>query len=743
MNSLKSLVLSMLLVPQVLAGEASDLATREKAFDASVSSSDQMAWLKRMSSAPNHVGSTHNRENAEFILASFKEWGWDAKIEQFDVLYPFPVKTRVELLKPERIVLGGMEPEIAEDSSSANLEGAIPPYNAFQGDGDVTAGVVYVNFGLPEDYEVLARRGISVKGKIVLARYGRGWRGLKPKLAQEQGAVGTLLYSDPQQDGYAVHPTYPDGGGRSPHAVQRGSVSDSTILVGDPTTPGYGSVPGSPRVAREESPLIMKIPVLPISYADATKIFHSLGGEVVPKHWRGALPYTYRIGGQDKAQVRLAVKSDWSLKPAYNVIAMLKGSNRPDEWVVRGNHHDAWVFGAFDPLAGSVAMLSEAKALGALVRSGWRPARTIIYASWDAEEIMVVGSSEWAETHAEELKEKAVIYINTDGNARGPIVMRGSHEWQHLVNQVASVVEDPETGVSVLERRRAKVLVEAFEGLGTINEAELRAAQSGANLPLAALGSGSDYTAFLHHLGLPVLNIGYRGYDQATGSYHSAYDSYDNFTRFVDPGLVYGPVLSKTVGRLVMRIADAGILPVRFGDLAVTVTRYLDELKALAAAQRDEDETRAALLASAAYALASDPAAPINPPAAEPLTPEIDFSIIESAVVELTNSAARFDTANAAGSAALTAKQVQQLNDVLRDISQTLLIPEGLPGRSYYKNSLYAPGRFTGYGVKTLPGIREAIEEKRFADAQRYMQLTARAIRRYASRLDIAYSLIE
>ena len=347
--SLVGLWLATVLVLSTSACASQDQASREKTFDADINSKDQMAWLKKMSSAPNHVGSAHNRENAEFILAKFKQWGWDAKIERFDVLVPTPISTRLELLKPDRVVLGAMEPAIAQDASSANLQDAIPPYNVYQGDGDVTAEVVYVNFGLPEDYELLARRGISVTGKIALARYGRGFRGIKAKLAQDHGAVGALLYSDPQQDGYAVFPTYPDGGGRSPHSVQRGSVANSTVLRGDPTTPGYGSVPGAKRVPWEESPMILKIPVLPIGYADATTIFKVMGGEVAPKHWRGALPFTYRIGGDHKARIRLMVKSDWSLKPAYNVIAKLQGRERPDEWVLRGNHHDAWVFGAFDP----------------------------------------------------------------------------------------------------------------------------------------------------------------------------------------------------------------------------------------------------------------------------------------------------------------------------------------------------------------------------------------------------------
>jgi N-acetylated-alpha-linked acidic dipeptidase len=706
-------------------------------FDAGVSAADQMAWLKQMSSAPNHVGAAHNKENAEFILAKFREWGWDAKIEQFEVLYPTPISTTVELVSPERIVLGGQEPTIPEDSTSGNLKDALPPYVAFQGDGDVTAPVVYVNYGLPADYEALARRGVDVKGKIALARYGGGWRGLKPKLAQEHGAVGTLIYSDPADDGYATSDTYPKGGSRPPKAVQRGSVADMTTYPGDPTTPGYGSVPGAKRLARDEAKTVLKIPVLPISYHDATKIMEKMGGPQAPEAWRGALPFTYHIGGDDGARVRLAVKSDWSLKPIYNVIAKLPGKTLPDEWVVRGNHHDAWVFGAQDPLSGDVAMLSEAKALGALYKSGWRPSRTIVYASWDAEEPMLLGSTEWAETHAAELQQKAVIYINTDGNGRGFLFAEGSHEWQHAVNQVANSVKDPQTGVSVGDRARAKVRADAFDGTSKPSEAVLAAAESGGDLPIGPLGSGSDYSSFLQHLGLPALNIGYGG-EAPEGSYHSIYDSYDHYTRFDDPGLVYGAALSQTVGRLVLNIADADTPPVRFGDLATTVNRYVGEVKTLAADRRKQDETRTALLATPVFKLAADPKAPVTAPAPEPTTPYIELAPLENAAAKLTASAKAFDAAYAARGATLSAAQRSKLNGLLRNIDQQLLIPEGLPLRPWYKHALYAPGRFTGYGAKTLPGVREAIEERRFADANRYTVLTAQAIERYAAQLDAA-----
>jgi N-acetylated-alpha-linked acidic dipeptidase len=749
MTSLKLAALALLastaMAPAARGAVGPAQAAHEKTLDTGISSADQLGWLKEMSSAPNHVGSVHNKINVEFILARFKAWGWDAAIEQFDVLYPTPITTTIELVTPEKIVLGGQEPAILEDSTSANTKDALPPYVAFQGDGDVTAPVVYVNYGLPADYEALARRGVSVKGTIAIARYGGGWRGLKPKLAQENGAIGCIIYSDPANDGYGTDDVYPKGSGRPPQGVQRGSVADMTVYPGDPTTPGYGSVPGARHLARSEAQTILRIPTLPISYADATKILAQLAGPQAPASFAGSLPFRYHLGGEDNVKLHLVVKSDWSLKPIYNVIAKLKGKDRPDEWVVRGNHHDGWVFGAGDPLTGNVAMLSEAKALGSLWKSGWRPSRTIVYASWDAEEPMLLGSTEWAETHGDELQKKAVVYINTDSNSRGFLSAEGSHQWQHLVNAVAGDVTDPETGASVLDRQRAKVRALAFDGGGGrrgANDAALKAAEARGDMPIGALGSGSDYSAFLQHLGVPSLNLGYGGEGQSGGAYHSIYDSYDYVTKHEDPGLVYGALLSRTVGRLVLRIADAPTPPVRFGDFATTVKAYLDEVRTLITDRRIQDEKRAALLASGDFKLASDPQNPIAATPAEAPTPVIEMAALENAVARLDSSASAFDAAMAARGAALSPDARNRLNAALRDIDQTLLIPEGLPGRNWYKHAIYAPGRFTGYGAKTLPGVREAVEERRFDDANLYAMRTAAAITRYAARLDAARAII-
>ena len=718
----------------------------EAKFDAQIDPAEMGRWLKQMAAEPNHVGSAHNKANADWIAAQLKSWGWDTRIETFWVLYPTPVSESVVLTSgagaPFRAML--QEPPIPGDDSSGRAQkDALPAYVAYQGDGEVTAPLVYVNYGMPDDYLALERMGISVKGKIAIARYGVGWRGLKPKLAQDHGAVGTLIYSDPRDDGYSVDDAYPNGAARPAHGFQRGSVADMTIYPGDPLTPGVGATKDAKRLERADSQTILKIPVLPISHADAQVLLAAMDGPVAPPAFRGSLPITYHLGGTS-ARTRLAVKSDWSLNAIYNVIGELKGAEQPNAWVVRGNHHDGWVMGASDPLSGQVAQLAEAKALGMLAKAGWKPKRTIVYASWDAEEPMLLGSTEWAELHAAELKAKAVIYLNTDGNARGFLGAAGSHDFQHFVNQVANDVRDPETGVSVGQRLRARMAVQGSEP-GANDQAAANgriAADPAKDLPIGPLGSGSDYSSFLQHLGVPSLNIGYGGEGESGGVYHSLYDDYEHHSRFVDPGFAYDAVLAKTVGRMVLRMAD-GDLPVqRFGDFADTVATYLDEIKRLATARADEAKAQAQLLATKAYSLAADPTQPHGDPTALPASPATDFAVLERAVAKLKTSAAGFDAALAAKGASLGKPQRAKLDAALQPLDQRLLRDEGLPFRPWYQNVVYAPGRFTGYGAKTLPGVREAIEERRFGDAQKYIGITAQALTSYAEGLDAATAIV-
>ncbi|WP_338468318.1 transferrin receptor-like dimerization domain-containing protein [Novosphingobium sp. ZN18A2] len=718
--------------PNDSAGEA-----LEARFDSMIDPADQVAWLKEMSSAPNQVGSPHDKANAEMQLAMFRKWGWDAHIETFQALYPTPISTTVEMIAPTRVALGGQEPAVPGDATSGNTAGAMPPYLEYQGDGDVTAGVVYVNYGMPDDYDALARRGISVKGKIVLARYGGGWRGLKPKLAQEHGAAGCLIYSDPANDGYAHADSYPKGGARPAQGIQRGSVEDMTTYPGDPLTPGVGATAKAKRLTRETSKVILNIPALPISYADASKIIAALQGPVVTGKERGGLGMTYHWGGKDAVKVHLAVKSDWSLKPVYDVIAMLKGSTYPDQWVIRGNHHDGWVFGAADPLAGQVALMSEAKALGALYRGGWRPKRTIVYASWDAEEPGLIGSTEWVEQHAAELKQKAVLYINTDNPGRGYWGAGGSHDLQHFANQAARPVMDPQTGVSVVERARAKILADHYEDPASVKPWLYKAAKAGGDLPISALGSGSDYSAFFQHLGIATIDTGFGGEDYEGGSYHSVYDSFDHVMKFDDPGMKYGAAVSKVVGRMVMRAADAERVPAHYSDFASTVERYVGELGKLATKQRAKDRELKELTDQGTFKLTSRPDDPTVAPEDKGITPLIDMLALQDAADRLERSAHAADAVVGQLDSLPPATRAK-VDAQLRTIDQSLIDPDGLPGRPWFKNLVYAPGTLTGYGAKTLPGVREAIEQRRWDDAREYVKKTAAVLNAYADRLDAA-----
>ncbi len=716
----------------------SQQAEVERQFDAALSGAEMAGWMKVMAAEPNHVGSPHNKANAEMVLAQFKDWGWDAHIETFEVLYPTPISQTLELVGPDSFAATLTEPPIPGDESSARTKDALPAYVAYQGDGDITAPLVYVNYGMREDYVQLQRLGVSVKGKIVIARYGEGWRGLKPKLAQEHGAVGCIIYSDPRDDGYSAEDVYPQGPARPAGGVQRGSVSDVTQYPGDPLTPGVGATADAKRLAIADSPSILKIPAMPISYGDAQRLLAKLGGRVAPPNWRGALPITYHIGGTDAARVHLAVKSDWSLKTIYDVIAVMKGGDDPDQWIMRGNHHDGWVFGAGDPISGHIAMMGEAKAIGALAKTGWRPKRTLVYLSWDAEEPMLLGSTEWAETHAAELKQKALVYVNTDGSGHGFLNAAGSHSLQHLVNRVAADVTDPETGVSVLARAHARVQVAgAAPGATEAARENARiAGDPGHDVPIGALGSGSDYSSFLQHLGIPALNLGYGGEGGVGGVYHSAYDTFEYYSRFGDPGFVYSPLLAKTAGRVVLRLADSDVPLARYGDFADTVARYVDQVKRLADTRRQQAEVQAKMLTANAFRLADDPSKTSGPPAALKRVPHFNMAPLENAIDHLRRAARAYDAALAARGARQSKETKAKLVELARQTEQTLIVDEGLPGRDWYKHLIYAPGRYTGYDPKTLPGVREAIEEERFADVDRYAALTGAALDAYADKLE-------
>jgi len=722
----------------------------EQRFDADLNPAELREWLKNLASAPNHVGSPHDRANAEFVRDLFRQWGWQAQIEVFEVLYPTLKEHSLELVAPTRFTASLTEPPVAGDATSG-VAGIMPPYNVYGADGDVTGELVYLNYGMAKDYQELARRGIDVRGKIVITRYGSGWRGLKPKLAQEHGAIACIIYSDPHDDGYAQGEVYPQGGWRPPAGVQRGSVLDLTLYSGDPLTPDVGATKDAKRLALADARTILKIPVMPISYADAEPLLAVLSGPVAPPKWRGALPITYHLG-PGPARVHLVIRSDWSLKPVYDVIARIPGRESPDAWVVRGNHRDGWVFGAWDPLSGQVAMLAEAKAIGALVKSGWRPKRTLVYASWDGEEPGLLGSTEWAETHAAELRRDAVLYLNSDTNSRGFLGAGGSHSLQHLVNEVASGIRDPETGVSTQARLRAHMLAQGYARESDEEEEpeevrrEARLAEAGGDLPIRALGSGSDYTPFLQHLGLTALSIEYHGEEDQAGVYHSSYDSFDHYVRFGDPTFAYGVAEAETAGHVVLRMADADVLPFEFTGFANTIAAYAEELHKLTDEKRKKSAELARLLDENALGLAADPTRVVGPPAREPPVPQLDFAPLDGVVARLKASARAYDEAYArllAGTLRLEAAKRARLNALLQGMEQKLTDERGLPGRLWYRHFVYAPGALTGYGVKTLPGVREAVDANRWEEAAAYLPITAAVLARYCDALDQATALLQ
>lgn len=698
--------------------------TWEQKFQAIPDSKIIAANMHRLAAHPHNVGSAAQKANAEWIMAQYKSWGWDAKIEQFDVLYPTPKVRVLELTgnKPYKARLE--EPPVPEDPYTQDKSPAIPPYNIYAADGNVTAPLIYVNYGNKADYEDLDRYGISVKGAIVIARYGGGWRGLKPKLAAQHGALGCIIYSDPADDGYGQGETIPAGPMRPKWGVQRGSVSDSTLYSGDPLTPGVGSVPGAKRLAIADAETIMKIPTLPISWGDAEPLLASLQGRTVPTAWRGALPMTYRFG-PSSARVHLQVVSDWGTKPVLDVIATIKGSEEPETWIIRGNHADGWVNGADDPISGLSAMLEEGRALGELHKQGWSPKRTLIYAAWDGEEPGLLGSTEWAETHADELTRHGAVYINSDENGRGYFGASGTQSLELLVNDVTKEMIDPETGKTVWERQKA-----SGRGRGG---ARADAAER-ATLALGPVGSGSDYAGFVDHLGVAALNIGYGGEDHG-GTYHSAYDTPWHWDQFGDKEQVYGKLFAQTAGTMVLRLADADVIPYSFNELALTVKEYTANLKAEVRQLGTDAQTRNTALSNGSYALANDPKNPLLPPPALPVPPAMDYAALDAAIAKLDASAARY-AAVSAKAVALPAAKRAALNAELAMAERKLISADGLPGRTWMKHLLYAPGVFTGYGASTLPGVREAIEAGRYTEATQQMEVLTAAITAEAAYID-------
>ncbi len=650
--------------------------------------SRQKIYLERMARVPHHAGSPASAAVAEYALGLFKEFGLEARIEHFEAMLPYPTTRTLEMVSPVKFRATLKEPAVAGDSYSSDVT-QLPTYNAYSGSGDVTAPLVYVNYGVPEDYDALAKQGIDVKGKIVIARYGKSWRGTKPKVAAERGAVGCLIYSDPRDDGYFQGDVYPKGPMRPPDGVQRGSVMDMPLYVGDPLSPGWASEKGSKRLAISEAKSLMTIPVMPISYADATPLLQNLAGPVAPEAWRGALGFTYHIG-PGPATAHFTLDFDNSTRPLHDVIAMIPGSTYPDEWVVYGNHHDGWVNGAHDPLSGAVALLETARALSELRKQGWQPKRTIVLALWDGEEFGLLGSTEWVEKHQDELSRKAVVYINSDTNSKGTIGASGSHTLERFMSEVLRDLKDPESGKSLLETTRTR----RRQGETPPEEPQIP------GFHLGALGAGSDYVAFIDHIGIASLNLGFGGQNLG-GVYHSIYDDPAWFEKFADPGFTYGVAFSQVTATTLLRLANAPVLPFEFGEFGNTVNRYVEEIRKLAGTK-------------------------------------VDFKAVQAQLAKTELGAKAYEAALAGAMSRPDAAGLEKANRVLYESERALILNKGLPGRDWYRHHIYAPGMYTGYGAKTLPGIREAVEGSRWEEANREAQDVARVLESLNQRIEEA-----
>jgi N-acetylated-alpha-linked acidic dipeptidase len=708
----------------------------EKKFQEGIVATNIRENMRHLSAHPHHVGSPYDKDNAEWMLDRFKQWGFDAHIETFDVLFPTPKERLLELISPTQFRAKLQEPALAIDPTSSQTSEQLPTYNAYSIDGDVTGPLVYVNHGNRDDYDQLDRLGVSVRGAIVIARYGEGWRGIKPKVAAEHGAVGCIIYSDPRNDGYFQGDDYPQGGWRPREGVQRGSVMD-TDYPGDPLTPGVGAVPGAKRLDIKEAKTITKIPVLPISYADALPFLSALRGQVAPEGWRGGLPITYHVG-PGPARVHLKVTSNWDTKPVNDVIATLHGSATSDQWVIRGNHHDAWVNGADDPIAGMAPELEEARSLGELHKQGWSPKRTIIYCAWDGEEPGLLGSTEWVETHLDELRKHAVAYINTDGNERGFFGAGGTQDLESVISAVARDINDPEKNISIYQRSHLRAIERAKD------KEERGEIRGHANLRVRALGDGSDYTAFQDFAGIPALDIGFGGEDEGD-QYHSIYDDFYWYTHFADTDFSYGRALAQTAGSAILRIADADLLPFDYAPQSEAIAKYETDLEKLLKDKQDEFTERNLELQEGVFSATSDPHKPLLPPPAETVPPFMNFAPMKNSLELLKKSAERYSKALAKfkNGATVSQQSLDNVNGDLLEISRLFLNEKGLPERPWFKNQIYAPGAYTGYGAKPIAAVREYMDEKKWQQADAQIPMVAQVIANIASGIDKAAGDLE
>jgi N-acetylated-alpha-linked acidic dipeptidase len=663
--------------------------------------------LRHLTAEPHVAGTREDYATALYVRDQIRGFGLAAELKEYEVLLPYPSQPSVvELVSPLHERLTVKEEAIAEDPSSSNPK-IIPLFNGYSPSGDVTAPLVYVNYGLPPDYEALKKLGVEVKGKIAIARYGNSFRGVKAKVAEDNGAVGLIIYSDPADDGYMQGDVYPKGPWRPPSSAQRGSVQFLFHAPGDPLTPGKPSIPGVPRLKMEEITGLPRIPVQPISYGDAKLLLEPLLGPVRPKDFQGGLPFPYHVGGTEYVRVHLKTQMDYQVRKIWDVISRIDGDEEKDRWVIMGNHRDAWTFGAVDPNSGTTAMLESARAFGSLLKKGWKPRRTILLCSWDGEEYGLLGSTEWVEEHADELKQKAVAYLNVDSAVSGPNFGASSVPslW-NLIRAATRDIKDPKTGQTVYQQWQTRAREQ-------LPDPELTNAEAGSDTKIAearisALGSGSDFTPFLQHLGIPSSDMGFGG---DYGVYHSAYDTFYWMTHFGDPTFAYHVTAARLWGTIAMRLADAPGLPLDYRDYAAQVRDFFNESMKTARRRNlaggfDEKPMMAALQNFANEA-------------------ELTEKARQGTVLEIERTRVE---ANDLHSRAQT--RLQRINEALISVERALTDSRGLRDRSWYTHQIYAPGTYTGYAAQPLPDFRQALEDRNKANAAEALTRIVEAINR-------------
>lgn len=677
-------------------GSAAREQETERAFRGVPTPSQAENDIRTLSRQPHVASTPQDYDTVRYVQDQFRSAGLVTKIVPYEVMLPFPKEVKVDLVAPIEHVGPSLETAPPGDPDPPDPH-IIPAYNAFSPSADVTAPVVYANYGLPEDYERLAAWGVDVAGKIVIVRYGRCFRGVKAYVAQEHHAAGLLLYSDPSDDGARQGDVYPQGPWRPPSSVQRGSILYLTEYIGDPLTPGIAATPQAKRLTLPEASIVPRIPTTPLSSEDAAPILQHIEGRSAPSNWQGGLPFTYHVG-PGSSVVHLKLDMDFRSRTIWNVIAVVPGSEEPNRWVILGNHRDAWVYGAADPASGTAPLLAVARGLGSLLHQGWKPKRSIVLASWDGEEFGLIGSTEWAEDHAAFLQKNVVAYLNIDVGVTGThFGANAVPSLRQLARDVARDVTDPESGRSLSDvwaeesahrprkGHEPKVITEQLPSLhepqGDVGD----------------LGSGSDYTPFLQHLGVPSLDFGFSG---QFGVYHSRFDNFEWMRRFGDPSFRYSVAAAQVYGTLALRLADADVLPYDFQDCGRKLEKYIRDL----GGELNE----------------ADPAA--SPSVEGALKAAQEFSVAAAALSR------RIDQATASGDS--SPARLRNLNSELLQVERSFLLDRGLPGRPWFRHALYAPGVYTGYTAEILPGVRAVEARHDWRSAMEQLQLLEVAIGR-------------